>query len=88
MMGIINEAFMSTLSKEEISEIRDHFEFFDRNHNDLLEEREFIQLFNILAPDASREMALRGFETIDTDGNGGIDFEEFLDWWQLNWTVF
>lgn len=79
---------MSKLSEAEISEIRDHFEFFDRNHNDLLEEREFVRLFEILAPDASREMALRGFETIDTDGNGGIDFDEFLDWWQMNWTVF
>lgn len=79
---------MSKLSKEEILEIRDHFDFFDRNHNDLLEEREFLLLFNILAPSASKEMAIRGFETIDTDGNGGIDFEEFLDWWQMNWTVF
>ena len=79
---------MSDLSKEEISEIRDHFEFFDRNHNDKLEEREFIKLFNILAPGASREMAIRGFETIDVDNSGGIDFNEFLDWWQMNWTVF
>ena len=79
---------MSKLSKEEILEIRYHFDFFDRNHNDLLEEREFLLLFNILAPDASREMGIRGFETIDTDGNGGIDFDEFLDWWQMNWTVF
>ena len=79
---------MSDLTKEETAEIRSHFEFFDRNHNDLLEEREFIKLFNILAPDASREMAIRGFETIDADSNGGIDFDEFLDWWQMNWTVF
>lgn len=79
---------MSTLSEQEIAEIRDHFEFFDKNHNDLLEQKEFIQLFNILAPDASREMAIRGFQTIDEDGNGGIDFEEFLEWWQMNWTVF
>jgi len=79
---------MSKLSVEEISEIRDHFDFFDRNHNDLLEESEFIKLFKILAPDASKEMAIRGFETIDTDGNGGIDFDEFLDWWKMNWTVF
>ena len=79
---------MSKLSEAEIAEIRDHFEFFDRNHNDLLEEREFVQLFKILAPDASKEMALRGFRTIDKDDNGGIDFDEFLEWWQMNWTVF
>lgn len=79
---------MSELSKKEIAEIRDNFDFFDTNHNDLLEKREFIKLFNILAPDASREMAIRGFETIDLDGNGGIDFDEFIDWWKMNWTVF
>lgn len=79
---------MSDLSKKEIAEIKENFEFFDRNHNDLLELREFIKLFEILAPSASREMAIRGFETIDTDGNGGIDFDEFLDWWKMNWTVF
>jgi len=79
---------MSELSKKEIEEIRENFDFFDRNHNDLLEKKEFIQLFKILAPDASREMAIRGFETIDLDGNGGIDFDEFLDWWKMNWTVF
>jgi Ca2+-binding EF-hand superfamily protein len=22
-----------------------------------------------------------GFETLDTDGNHGIDFEEFVRWW-------
>ena len=79
---------MSELTKEEILEIKDHFDFFDRNHNDLLELREFIKLFEIIAPSASKEMAIRGFETIDIDGNGGIDFDEFLDWWKMNWDVF
>lgn len=79
---------MTELTKEEIAEIRDHFDFFDNNGNGLLEEGEFIKLFKVLAPDASREMAIRGFLTIDEDGNGTVDFDEFLDWWQMNWTVF
>jgi Ca2+-binding EF-hand superfamily protein len=79
---------MPKLSKEELIEIKDHFDFFDRNHNDKLELTEFVKLFEILAPSASREMAIRGFETIDIDGSGGIDFDEFLDWWKMNWTVF
>ena len=37
---------MSELSKKEIEEIRENFDFFDRNHNDLLEKKEFIQLID------------------------------------------
>ncbi|KAA3649674.1 MAG: EF-hand domain-containing protein [Proteobacteria bacterium] len=79
---------MSTLSPEEIAEIRDHFEFFDRDESGQIDQDEFIQLLKILAPNADRQNAIRGFETIDDDNNEKIDFEEFLSWWQTNWTVF
>ncbi|MCF6301568.1 MAG: EF-hand domain-containing protein [Proteobacteria bacterium] len=79
---------MSELSKEEILEIQDHFEFFDNDHSGQIDESEFIQLFKILAPSASTAMAKRGFEAIDLDHNQLIDFNEFLDWWKMNWTVY
>ncbi len=79
---------MSTLSLEEIAEIRDHFEFFDRDGSGLIDQDEFIQLLKILAPKADRQNAIRGFAAIDGDHNEQIDFDEFLEWWQTNWTVF
>lgn len=79
---------MSELTNKEIEEIRDHFAFFDKDNNGLLSESEFIQLFKIIAPSASISMAKRGFHTIDKNQNHELDFDEFLEWWQTNWTVF
>lgn len=79
---------MSDISQEEIAEIKDHFDFFDKDSSGLLDIDEFIQLLKILAPEASQDNAIRGFATIDVDQNEQIDFDEFLDWWKMNWTVF
>ncbi len=79
---------MATLDDSEIAEIKDHFEFFDTDQNGLLDEKEFVQLFKVIAPSASTAMARRGFQDIDKDHNALLDFDEFLDWWKMNWTVF
>lgn len=79
---------MTELSQEEIAEIKDHFDFFDKDKSGLIDIDEFTQLLKILAPEASQDNAIRGFATIDIDQNEQIDFDEFLDWWKMNWTVF
>lgn len=79
---------MAELSSEDINEIKDHFQFFDKDGNGTIELDEFKQLLRILAPSSTNDNAERGFATIDTDKNDLIDFEEFLDWWKMNWTVF
>jgi Ca2+-binding EF-hand superfamily protein len=79
---------MSKLSQTEITEIKDHFDFFDNDGSGLIDLDEFCQLLKVLAPESSKANAIRGFETIDVDRNEQIDFEEFLDWWEMNWTVF
>lgn len=79
---------MTDLSQEEILEIKDHFDFFDKDSSGLIDIDEFTQLLKILAPEASQDNAIRGFATIDVDQNEQIDFDEFLDWWKMNWTVF
>ncbi len=79
---------MAELSKEDISEIKDHYDFFDKNGNGSIDLNEFKQLLKVLAPASTNDNAERGFATIDTDNNDLIDFDEFLDWWKMNWTVF
>lgn len=79
---------MSDISSEEIAEIKDHFDFFDKDGSGLIDIDEFTQLLKVLAPEASRDNAERGFATIDVDQNEQVDFDEFLDWWKMNWTVF
>jgi Ca2+-binding EF-hand superfamily protein len=79
---------MSKFSQTEITEIKDHFDFFDNDGSGLIDLDEFCQLLKVLAPESSKANAIRGFETIDVDRNEQIDFEEFLDWWEMNWTVF
>ena len=84
----LNIENMSKLSQTEIAEIKDHFDFFDNDGSGLIDLDEFCQLLKVLAPESSKANAIRGFETIDVDRNEQIDFEEFLDWWEMNWTVF
>lgn len=79
---------MADLSNEDINEIKDHFAFFDKDGNGTIDVKEFMQLLKVLAPASTMDNAERGFETIDTNQNGEIDFEEFFDWWKMNWTVF
>lgn len=79
---------MSKLSQQEIAEIKDHFDFFDEDNSGLIDIDEFTQLLKVIAPEASNDNAIRGFATIDKDQNEQIDFDEFLDWWKMNWTVF
>lgn len=79
---------MADLSNEDITEIKDHFAFFDKDGNGTIDFKEFMQLLKVLAPSSTLDNAERGFETIDTNQNEEIDFDEFLEWWKMNWTVF
>jgi Ca2+-binding EF-hand superfamily protein len=73
------------LSEEQISEIRKEFDFFDKDKNGQIDISEFIELLTILAPKTKASSVKEGFGLIDTNGDGFIDFEEFLSWWQKGW---
>lgn len=73
------------LSQEKIAEIRKDFDFFDRDGNGQIDLVEFIELLTALAPKTKANQVEDGFNLIDTNNDGHIDFDEFLAWWQECW---
>ena len=70
------------LYDDQIEELREMFDFYDKDGNGTIDLEEFAQLCEALGGGfASEEMAL-GFDAIDTNCNGVIEFSEFIDWWK------
>jgi Ca2+-binding EF-hand superfamily protein len=42
-------------------------------------------LLTVLSPKTKAGNVQEGFAMIDENGDGFIDFEEFLDWWKDGW---
>lgn len=76
---------MKPLSEQRVEEIKGHFDFFDKDNNGSIDLAEFTELLQILSPDSDDKQAQKGFELIDTNGNGYIEFNEFLSWWKTCW---
>lgn len=76
---------MKPLSEQRIDEIKEHFNFFDRDNNGRIDVDEFGELLQVLSPDAGDEQIHKGFSLVDTDGSGYIEFDEFLSWWKTCW---
>lgn len=64
--------------KHELKEIFGHF---DGDHNGRIDCSEFKKLMKALDADLSPEELDIGFDIIDSDNNGSIEFEEFIQWW-------
>lgn len=73
------------LDQQRIAQIREEFDYFDKDKNGDIDQGEFWELLKILSPKASEEQAAEGFGLIDENSDGVINFEEFLAWWQSNW---
>ena len=75
----------TTLTDEQIAEIRKEFSFFDRDDNGHIDLQEFIELLTVLSPKTKANRVEEGFSLIDKNNDGFIEFEEFLTWWQQGW---
>lgn len=73
------------LTEQQRDEIRSEFNFFDRDGNGLIELPEFIELLTALSPKTKVSSVEEGFNLIDDNHDGSIDFEEFVHWWQEGW---
>jgi len=67
-------------TKEE--RLRRTFEAIDEDESGFIERKEFRKLIKRLAPQMSKEETDEVFNTIDVDGGGDLDFEEFSTWWE------
>lgn len=74
-----------TMTKEQLKEIKDNFDFFDRDSNNKIDLEEFTKLLKVLSPNSTLEQAEKGFALVDENQNESIDFNEFLSWWKTCW---
>ena len=65
---------------EERARLREDFDYNDVNHDGRLTLGEFIHFMHNMDEDMTSEECQIGFDEIDTDRDGAIEFEEFVAW--------
>ena len=70
---------MASVNDEE--ELREAFDYNDRNSDGMIQLDEFLQMLEDLEADMSEREARVGFRDIDTNDDGLVDFGEFVAWW-------
>jgi Ca2+-binding EF-hand superfamily protein len=68
-------------SEEQLDELREAFDYNDRDGDGRIELAEFSAMLDELEADMSAKEIEIGFKDIDTNDDGLIDFGEFVDWW-------
>lgn len=65
-------------------ELKEEFAVADRDRDHRLNYDEFASLLQGLEAGMSDRELHIGFHEIDTDTDGFIDFQEFVDWWTVD----
>ena len=65
---------------EERARLRQDFDYNDLNHDGRLTLGEFIRFMRNVDEDLTAEQCEIGFDEIDTNRDGAIEFEEFVAW--------
>jgi calmodulin len=69
----------SKLTEDQINEYRIAFELFDRDLDGIITTKELGTVMRNLGQNPSEQDLLDMIKEVDLDGNGAIDFKEFLD---------
>ncbi len=75
------------LRDEDLEEIREIFDHFDKNGDGVIQRSEFAALLEALDASVDPEEVQAGLDALDENRNGLIDFNEFLAWWGDRYTV-
>jgi calmodulin len=68
-------------NEEELDELREAFDYNDRDNDGRIQLDEFAAMLDELEADMSGKEIEIGFKDIDTNDDGLIDFTEFVEWW-------
>jgi Ca2+-binding EF-hand superfamily protein len=68
-------------NEEELDELREAFDYNDRDNDGRIQLDEFAAMLDELEADMSANEVEIGFKDIDTNDDGLIDFAEFVAWW-------
>jgi Ca2+-binding EF-hand superfamily protein len=69
------------LNDEELDELREAFDYNDRDNDGRIQLDEFAAMLDELEAEMSGGTVEIGFKDIDTNDDGLIDFDEFVAWW-------
>ena len=68
-------------SPEQLNELREAFDYNDRDADGRIQIDEFTAMLDELEADMSPKDIEIGFQDIDTNDDALIDFDEFVAWW-------
>ncbi|XP_064652367.1 neo-calmodulin-like [Lineus longissimus] len=72
-------SLVEKMSEKEIKEYKEHFSFFDKNNDGTITATEIGTVLRSLNMNPSEQELAAMIQEVDKDGNGTIEFPEFLD---------
>jgi len=69
-------------TENDLHDLRETFERYDRNGNGSLDWDEFCLLLDEIIGDMPLDEKSLAFHLVDSNHTGMITFQEFVDWWQ------
>ncbi|MGI9326155.1 MAG: EF-hand domain-containing protein [Pseudomonadales bacterium] len=67
--------------EERLEELKEFFTDCDANSDGLIQLTEFSALLKNIGSDVTEDECRIGFAELDSDRDGRIDFNEFVNWW-------